>query len=268
MTTPEKKPSFLYRVGIARLIAFIIILIVVIIGTYSIKPDQVQAPGQPEELPFGNGHLKLGIIPVYTEGDTTEPDWQNGAVLDVYADRAAFFSATRADHQRPSVALVLPSLNAKGCVSPVKSPTDPSPNPEFIQAKAQLIDIEKVDALITIPCPTTAEYLEQGTEEIWQTLHRLFRLRNAGGFSGEVKGTYTFSGEETLLEQRLIELGGIKERQTSTVPTTEINDCSALIISGVDTENTQRCASSLQPCSPEQMAYEECIYNRGPDRRN
>ncbi|MDR3169574.1 MAG: hypothetical protein LBU27_07720 [Candidatus Peribacteria bacterium] len=262
MSTPEKKPSFLYRVGIARLIVFSIIFIVVIIGTYCIKPDQVQAPSQPEELPFGNGHLKLGIIPVFTEGDTTEPDWQKGAVLDAYTDRVAFFAATRAVLLRPSVDIVLPHLNAKGCISPITSTTDPNPSKELIQAKAQLIDIEKVNALITIPCPTTAEHLEQGKEEIWQTLHRLFRLRNAGGFSGEVKGTYTFSGEETLLEQRLIELGGNKERQISTISTTEINNCSSLIVSGVSTENTQLCASSLQPCSPEQMAYEECFYNR------
>ncbi|MDR0607686.1 MAG: hypothetical protein LBG52_05040 [Candidatus Peribacteria bacterium] len=50
MSSTEKKPSFLYRVGIARLIAFIIIIIVVIIGTYAIKPDQVQAPGQPSSI--------------------------------------------------------------------------------------------------------------------------------------------------------------------------------------------------------------------------
>jgi hypothetical protein len=33
-----------------------------------------------------------------------------------------------------------------------------------------------------------------------------------------------------------------------------------LLMSGVDTENIDQCLSSVKPCSPEQLAYEQCIH--------
>ncbi|MDR0650857.1 MAG: hypothetical protein LBG59_05715 [Candidatus Peribacteria bacterium] len=37
-------------------------------------------------------------------------------------------------------------------------------------------------------------------------------------------------------------------------------ECEALMVSGVDTKNVSQCNSAVKPCSPEQMAYEECIW--------
>ena len=55
----ENKPSFLMRVGIARLIVFGIILLALVIGAYMVKPKQVQAPSEPSPLDTPSSFVKL-----------------------------------------------------------------------------------------------------------------------------------------------------------------------------------------------------------------
>ncbi|MDR2415760.1 MAG: hypothetical protein LBD75_04050 [Candidatus Peribacteria bacterium] len=68
-------------------------------------------------------------------------------------------------------------------------------------------------------------------------------------------GTYFF-------KPKFVEAPTFPPEQPSEVSSGEVNKsgCEALIVSGVDAENVQRCVSSIEPCSPEQMAYEQCVW--------
>jgi hypothetical protein len=136
-----------------------------------------------------NPKILLGILPVYDDETVDSiPDWKNGEVLDEYMKTLSMFEATRSDSRFPGVEMI---MGRRGCVS----------GEALSEDIARLVEQDKVQAYITIPCPIDEVAITRGNEELLQTLNRIYSLYLNGMFSGNRSGAYRRSGEDVQVVQ-------------------------------------------------------------------